>query len=370
MKKVFGFLSLLLALVLTVGAVAEPLDLEIASDAVEDAASEVQDLFLGSEASEEAPGGIEPATERSVMAAEDDFAIYDGVLARYNGNGGDVVIPEGVTSIGNYAFESRDNLTGVTIPDSVTSIGYRAFDFCSNLERVTIGNGVTSIGDEAFQFCENLKEVTFENGNTKVGEGVFTNDPVIRVPTADCAVAKWAKNGYFTAEVYDLSKAKVTLKTKSYTYDGKAKKPDVTVTAKLNDRTLTKGTDYTVSYKNNTYVGTATVTITGKGKYIGSAKKTFKIKPAKVSGLKLQTGRNQITVKWKKAGGKVTGYEIQYATDSKFKTAQTVTVNKAATVKKTIKKLEAKKTYYVRIRAYKKGGYTSAWSKAKKIKTK
>lgn len=113
------------------------------------------------------------------------------------------------------------------------------------------------------------------------------------------------------------------------------------------------------------------MTVKGKkGKYTGSVKKTFRINPAKVSGLKLQTGKKQITVSWKKAGGKITGYEIQYATDSKFRKAKTVTVNKAATVKKTIKKLEAKKTYCVPIRAYKKGGYTSAWSKTKKIVAK
>ena len=64
----------------------------------------------------------------------------------------------------------------------------------------------------------------------------------------------------------------MTLSTSTYAYDGKAKKPGVTV--KLNGKTLKNGTDYTVSYSNNTKVGTATVKITGKSNYTGSVSKT------------------------------------------------------------------------------------------------
>ncbi|MCC8049879.1 MAG: MBG domain-containing protein, partial [Clostridiales bacterium] len=79
-----------------------------------------------------------------------------------------------------------------------------------------------------------------------------------------------------------MSGATVTLSATSYTYDGTAKKP--TATVKVNGTTLTSGTDYTVSYSNNTNVGTATVTITGKGNYTGTATKTFTINAASVSG--------------------------------------------------------------------------------------
>lgn len=73
----------------------------------------------------------------------------------------------------------------------------------------------------------------------------------------------------------DLSKCTVTLSKTSYTYDGNAKTP--TVTVKNGNTTLTKDTDYTVVYKNNTEVGTATVTVTGKGNYTGSKSATFQI---------------------------------------------------------------------------------------------
>jgi len=63
----------------------------------------------------------------SASAAGSDFTIENGVLTKYNGSGGAVVIPAGVTSIGDYVFSWCSSLTSVTIPDSVTDIGDRAF---------------------------------------------------------------------------------------------------------------------------------------------------------------------------------------------------------------------------------------------------
>ena len=71
----------------------------------------------------------------------------------------DLVIPDGVASIGNGAFIHCSNLTSVTIPNSVTSIGHNAFSSCSSLTSVIIPNSVTSIGNNAFGYCNNLKEV-------------------------------------------------------------------------------------------------------------------------------------------------------------------------------------------------------------------
>ena len=75
-----------------------------------------------------------------------------------------------------------------------------------------------------------------------------------------------------------LNQLTVSLSSTSYTYNGSAKKPAVTV--KNGSIALTSGTDYTVAYKNNTNAGTATVTITGKGNYTGTISKTFTIKKA------------------------------------------------------------------------------------------
>ncbi|MBR6891067.1 MAG: hypothetical protein IKN05_08765 [Clostridia bacterium] len=170
-----------------------------------------------------------------------------------------------------------------------------------------------------------------------------------------------------------LAGAKVTAANQAYT--GKALKPAVTV--KLNGQTLKQGADYSVSYKNNV-VGRATVTVTGVGAYTGKATGSFTIKLKKVTGLKLQSGAGKLTASWTQASG-VSGYEVQYGMKSSFAGAKTLTVklNKRVkagqTAKATLKKLKSKKTYCVRIRAYKtvKGvKYCSAWSKAVKQKTK
>ena len=161
-----------------------------------------------------------------------------------------------------------------------------------------------------------------------------------------------------------IAKAKVTLKSTSYTYNGKSRKPAPTV--KLGGKTLKKGTDYAVSYKNNKAVGTATVTVKGKGAYTGTVKKTFVINPKAVTGLKLTAGAKKLTVTWKKVGG-AGGYEIQYGTKSSFSGAKTLTVKNGTATKAALKSLKAGKKYHVRIRAYRKVNkktYYSAWVKA------
>ena len=75
----------------------------------------------------------------------------------------DLVIPEGVTSISDYAFRGCSNLTSITIPNSVTSIGNEAFASCSSLTNITIPDSVTSIGENAFQNCNNLNYYEYEN---------------------------------------------------------------------------------------------------------------------------------------------------------------------------------------------------------------
>ena len=164
-----------------------------------------------------------------------------------------------------------------------------------------------------------------------------------------------------------------TLSKTSYTYDGKKKNPNVTV--KAGDKNLTKNTDYTVSYENNVEVGTASVIVTGSGKYTGTITKTFRILPQKtsISG-KLKVGSKGFTVQWKKQKN-VTGYQVQYSTNKKFtkKATVTKTVKKKSTVKLTVRKLKAKKKYYVRVRTYKTVNgikYYSGWSKSKTVTTK
>ncbi len=123
----------------------------------------------------------------------------------------------------------------------------------------------------------------------------------------------------------DISKLKFgKISAKSYT--GKALKPAVVV--KDGNKKLVNGTDYTVTYKNNKNIGTAEITVTGKGDYTGTKKLSFKIvpqkttltsKPGKTSG-----GWNRVTLSWRKSAG-ASGYQIYYSENGgKFKELTTV----------------------------------------------
>lgn len=167
----------------------------------------------------------------------------------------------------------------------------------------------------------------------------------------------------------DITKATVSgISTKAFT--GKAITQNVTV--KVGNTVLKNGTDYTVSYSNNKKVGKATVKITGKGKYGGVITKTFTINPAKQEIQKLTAKSKAFFVDWAQKGS-ATGYEIQYATNSKFTGAKKVTITNNKTDKTTVSKLSANKKYYVRVRSYTTVGgtkYYGAWSATKTVTTK
>lgn len=102
-----------------------------------------------------------------------DFRIKNGVLVKYVGNGGDVVIPDSVTAIGVKAFKGCSSLMSITISDSVTSIGDEAFLDCSRLTSITIPDSVTSIGEEAFSGCSRLTSISVPDGVTSIGYCAF-----------------------------------------------------------------------------------------------------------------------------------------------------------------------------------------------------
>lgn len=153
----------------------------------------------------------------------------------------EVEIPQGVANIGNSAFASS-GLTTIIIPDSVKTIGTGAFASCSLAE-------IYFTGTEAMW-----------NGITKMGD-------------TPAAVSKAAV--HFDYVPTNISGAIVTLSQTSYTYDGIAKTPSVTV--ELDGKQLTMDRDYVVTYSNNIDAGTAIATVTGKVRYTGTQTKTFTI---------------------------------------------------------------------------------------------
>lgn len=161
-----------------------------------------------------------------------------------------------------------------------------------------------------------------------------------------------------------------TDKIKDYAYIGKYIKPSVTV--RMNGNALQEGIDYVLSYKNNYYIGTATVYINGIGDYTGEIQTTFNIVPKKVSLSSVKNnGKKKATVKWK-YDNNATGYQIYHSTkkSSGYKRVATV---KRSTTSKAISKLKKGKKYYFKVRAYKIVGekkYYGEFSKVKSVKIK
>ena len=105
----------------------------------------------------------------------------------------ELIIPENVMSIGNFAFSGCSFLTSITIPEGVTSIGDYAFYDCEGLTSITIPEGVTSIGDYAFYDCEGLTSITIGNSVTNIGYDAFDGCP-IETATIPAIAAKAINN--------------------------------------------------------------------------------------------------------------------------------------------------------------------------------
>ncbi len=274
--------------------------------------------------------GLESITVDSNNEAYDSRNNCNAIISKDSGiliaGCSNTKMPEHVTAIGEYAFSGCSGLTelelpgslkeikycafvgcsGLTelkLPDSLEEIGEQAFYNCSGLTEIIIPNSVTNIGAYAFYNCSSMKSVTIPGSVTSIGskafglsDGVKISDFVIYGTDENSAAADYAKEHDFLFRLVsdnqppdssqddslqddpakeDISKSEVTLEKNSCIYDGKAKTPAVTV--RLNGKTLTLNTDYTVSYSNNVNIGTAKAVVTGKGNYTGSKTVNFTI---------------------------------------------------------------------------------------------
>ncbi|MBR1416299.1 MAG: SH3 domain-containing protein [Bacilli bacterium] len=168
-----------------------------------------------------------------------------------------------------------------------------------------------------------------------------------------------------------ISKTTIDVDLTSKNYNGKAKKPKVTITN--NGTTLVNKVDYKVTYENNKKVGTAYVVITGIGKYKGTVKKKFYIIPKNTKITNIISKKGKFKLEWNKFTTQTMGYQIEYSLYSDFSKSKKVLITKNKSTAKTISNLKRNTKYYVRIRTYKEINgkkYYSLWSKVKSIKTK
>lgn len=286
-----------------------------------------------------AEGGQNPQTEE---ADANGFVIENSGVKKYTGNAAEVVIPEGVTHIKYGAFSGCSSLSEINVSESnefyasedgclynkektelvfcpgakeeitisgtMTEIRSDAFSNCWNLKTIKISEGVTNIDNNMFASCRNLSSISIPGSVTNIGKQAFDNCSNLKIYGKEGSYAQTyaqEKGLSFTiGEIPEhtpgpestpepepepvpqpvrkrfLSFCDVRLNTTSYTYDGKAKTPAVTV--KDGYQTLTKDTDYTVSYQNNVNVGTATVIVTGIGNYTETVTVDFTIEKAEV----------------------------------------------------------------------------------------
>ncbi len=134
----------------------------------------------------------------------------------------DLVIPNGVTSIGSYAFYYCKGLTSVTVPNSVTSIGSNAFSWCTGLTSVTIGNSLTSIGDFAFEFCSSLTSITIPNSVTSIGSSAFgycTGLTSVTIPNSVTNIGNQAFFGTDIPTIISLIENPFTISSYTFSYN-------------------------------------------------------------------------------------------------------------------------------------------------------
>ena len=165
--------------------------------------------------------------DKSVAEAErireaKSFEMANGRLTHYTGNAAIVVIPDGVTSIGNRAFADCKNITSIQMPNSVISIEERAFSRCISLTNIEIPNSVTSIGDCAFWNCCGLTSIEIPNSVTSIGDSAFeycSKLASVHIPDSVTSIGAYAFYGCSFASVSVPSGCKIG--TYAFPYDCK-----------------------------------------------------------------------------------------------------------------------------------------------------
>ena len=247
-----------------------------------------------------------------------DGVLYLGraLIAADTSLSGDYTIKSGTTCIADSVF--FNTLTSVVIPSSVTHIGKQSFYRCRNLKAFFMGDA-PAVYDRSTSgsFYEDARLYYIEG---KAGWDIDIDYGSIFPRWHDYQISTWEGNSTDDTDKTNITNDMFTVDTTDATYTGRA--ITKTISGKDGNKVLLQGTDYTVSYTNNTNVGTATITITGIGDYTGTLTYTFAIK---ATGTGPNEGIPTITLD----SGNVRDGSVRYTITSVFSEIRTVYVTAA-----------------------------------------
>ena len=267
---------------------------------------------------------------------------------------------------GAHDIKSILDASSVTDPPQGTRAYY---DNCPNLKYITFHVGSDYIGKQFHPITNASEAVDFEGSCVERAYGNSKEYFVVKeegTAVFSCAETKIKVRlivGDGDSEKKNLADAKVELPVDSFTYTGDEIEPFAVLT--YGKTVLVKDTDYTVSCSNNTEIGAAEVTFTGKGDYAGTEKAEFKIVPPSTNIKNANiTGKKTILAWNKKAQAE--GYQVYYSSKKAkgYKKLYSGTALKTDTTK-------LKSGMYIKIRTYKKVGkttYYSEWSAPVQVK--
>ncbi|MDO4977375.1 MAG: leucine-rich repeat domain-containing protein [Eubacteriales bacterium] len=289
-----------------------------------------------------------------------------------------LIIEQGVTHIGSDAFgDDHCRFTNVVLPSSCISIGENAFSSCEQLTDITLPEGLKTIGNYAFA-SSGLKSVTLPSTLTSYGDCIFSYCPSISTVTINCN--RVPESAFEHCGLIN----KVTFSSKCTSIDHYAfygcDFPGNAITIPSTVKSIAQaGIGYGPAGEDCSETKGTLVIIgaTGSGAFNYAKKYGFEFRISGYTAPKIKKAVNvktrRIKLTWNRKT-KTTGYQIAYSLSSGFKSGNKyITITKYKTTTKTTAKLKKNKTYYIRIRAYRtvsgKKCY-STWSSAKKVKIK
>lgn len=241
----------------------------------------------------------------------------------------------------------------------------KAFKDSNATQEITFASTITP------KLSHNSKEERVSKEKTKAT--LKKNGKIVRKYQTKCMACGDVLSTRTTTEKIYYAKT-IKLSKTTFKYNKKVQIPNVSI--KDSKGKVIDEENYTITYSNkkSKKVGEYKVTIKFKNKYKGTKELKYIIKPKGTTLKKLNAGEEKFKAKWNKDTDQTSGYQIQYATDSKFKknsSKELIEDNKKTSKK--FKDLKAKKKYYVRIRTYKTVNgkrFYSSWSESKTVKTK